>query len=176
MSVLRGRLLCASLAALGLLLAGCGYRTAGKATRLPTEVRTIAIPGFVNESRTYRVEQVLTQAVVREFLSRTSYRIVNEAAGADAVLNGTVISTQLAPITYDSNTGRASSGLITVNLKVSLVDRDGKLLYDNPRYVFREQYQISREVSSFFEEESPAVDRMARDFARTLVSNIVEAY
>jgi hypothetical protein len=79
-------------------------------------------------------------------------------------------------VTYDSNTGRASSSLITVTMRVSLTDRNGRVIYDNPNYLFREQYQVSREISSFFEEESPALERMSRDFARTLVSNVLEAY
>ena len=68
------------------------------------------------------------------------------------------------------------TGLVTVTMRVSLVDRHGKVLFENQNYQFREQYQISREITSFFEEESPAVDRLSRDFARTLVSNILEAY
>ena len=119
----------------------------------------------------------MTAAVVREFLSRTKFHVVNQDTGdADAVLHGTVTSAQLSPLTYDSQTGRASSALVTLNMKVSLVDRNGKVLFENPNYVFREEYQISREVSSFFEEESPAIDRMSRDFARTLVADILENY
>lgn len=162
---------------LALAASSCGYKTAGKAARLPSDLHIIAIPGFVNQTQNYRIEQVLTGAVVREFASRTNYRVLNqENSSADAVLHGTVVSTELAPVTYDSRTGRASSGLVTVNMRVSLVDRQGKVLYENQNYQFREQYQISREISSFFEEESPAVDRLSRDFARTLVSNILEAY
>lgn len=157
--------------------AGCGYHGAGHATKLPPELKTIAIPAFVNHTHTYRVEQILTAAVVKEFLSRTNYRIANEASdSADATLRGDVLSTELAPLTYDSNTGRASSALITVTMKVQLVDRQGKVLYENQNYVFREQYQVSREISSFFEEETPALDRLSRDFSRTLVSNVLEAY
>jgi outer membrane lipopolysaccharide assembly protein LptE/RlpB len=156
---------------------GCGYSTAGHASKLPTAVRIIAIPAFVNKTQTYKVEQVLTAAVVREFTTRTNYRIANhESQDADATLRGTVVSAELAPMTYDSHTGRASSALITVNMKVQLVDKAGKVLFDNPNYVYREQYQISREVSSFFEEESPAVDRMSSDFARSLVANILEGF
>jgi outer membrane lipopolysaccharide assembly protein LptE/RlpB len=155
----------------------CGYSTAGHASKLPTAVRIIAIPAFVNKTQTYKVEQVLTAAVVREFTTRTNYRIANhESQDADATLRGTVVSAELAPMTYDSHTGRASSALITVNMKVQLVDKSGKVLFDNPNYVYREQYQISREVSSFFEEESPAVDRMSSDFARSLVANILEGF
>jgi outer membrane lipopolysaccharide assembly protein LptE/RlpB len=166
-----------ALSAFSLLVCGCGYRAAGRASRLPAELRTIAVPGFVNQTPTFRIEQQLTAAVVREFISRTPYRIAHEEGdSADAVLRGTVLSAELAPATYDSETGRASSALVTVTLKVSLVDRNGKVLYENRNYVFRQQYQVSREISSFFEEESPALERLAQDFARTLVSNIVEAY
>lgn len=159
------------------LTSSCGYSTAGHASKLPTDVRTIAIPAFVNQTQTYKVEQVLTAAVVREFTTRTNYHIANQdSAAADATLRGTVVAAELAPMTYDSTTGRASSALITVTMKVQLVDKSGKVLFDNPNYVYREQYQISREVSSFFEEESPALDRMARDFSRSLVANILEGF
>ncbi len=168
-------LLSALLAALALV--ACGYHVAGHAVRLSPGVRTIAVPGFTNATQTYHVEQSFTASVVREFLNRTNYRIVNEAGeSADAVLHGTVTSTQIAPVTYDSTTGRASSALVTVTAKVQLVDRKGKVLFAQPNYTFREQYQVSRELSSFFEEESPALDRLSRDFARTLVSNILEAF
>jgi outer membrane lipopolysaccharide assembly protein LptE/RlpB len=162
---------------LAVLATGCGYSTAGKATRLPSTVQTVAIPAFINQTQTYRIEQVMTADVVREFTARTKYHVVNEAGSdADAILHGTIVSTQAAPLTYDSQTGRASSALITVNLKVSLVDKTGKVLFDNPNYVYREQYQVSREVSSFFEEQSPAVDRLSRDLARTLVADILERF
>jgi len=156
---------------------GCGYKTGGHATTLPANVHTLAIPAFINQSKTYRVEQRLTAAVVHEFISRTHYRILNQESGdADATLRGTVVSTQLTPVAYDSVTGRAASAIIVVNMKVSLVDRHGKVLFENPSYSYHDQYQISRDVNSFFEEESPAVDRLSRDFARTLVSNILEAF
>ncbi|MGE0407418.1 MAG: LPS assembly lipoprotein LptE, partial [Candidatus Korobacteraceae bacterium] len=159
------------------VLCGCGYRTAGRADRLPPDVRTIAVPAFDNRTQTYRVEQVLTAAVVQEFNTRTRYRISSNAeSNADAVLRGAVLLTEFSPVTYDSVTGRASSALVTVTVQVSLVDRNNQVLWENPSYTFREQYQVSRELSSFFEEDQPAVDRLARDFARTLVSNIVEAY
>jgi outer membrane lipopolysaccharide assembly protein LptE/RlpB len=158
------------------LLTACGYHTAGKAALIPPDVRTIAIPSFVNQTQTYRIETILTEAVVREFNTRTKYRIVSDPADADAVLRGAVLSTQLAPVTYDSNTGRASSALVTVTMKVTLFGKDGRVLYQNSDFTFREQYQVSRELSSFFEEEEPAVDRLTRDFARTLVSNVLEMY
>lgn len=144
---------------------------------MPANVHTIAIPAFGNKTTTYRVEQLLTEAVIREFITRTKYRVVNSATpDADATLTGTVLGSTIAPVTFDSQTGRASTALVTVNMSVRVVGRDGKVLFENPGYLFREQYQVSRELSSFFEEQSPAFDRMSRDFARTLVSNVLEAF
>ena len=160
-----------------LLNLACGYHTGGHAVTLPSDLHTIAIPAFVNQTQTYKVEQQLTAAVVREMVTRTHYHIVNaENDEADATLHGTVLSTSTSPLTYDSQTGRASSVLVVVSMKVSLVDRRGKVLYENPSYLFREEYQVSHELSSFFEEESPALERLSREFARTLVSNILEGF
>ena len=156
---------------------GCGYHSAGHGTTLPQDVHTIAVPDFVNNSHSYRLDQVLTEAVVREFTTRTHYHIENDPRrGADALLQGTILSTIATPATYDSQTGRASSVMVTVAMKVVLTDSHGKILYQNPAYQFRDQYQVSRELSSFFEEDSPALQRLSRTFARTLVSNILEGF
>jgi len=176
----RGRLCHTKSVLLGLciVLSGCGYHTTGSsATKLPSSIHTIAIPAFTNKTPQYKVEQLLTQAVVREFVSRTNYQIApDETPSADATLTGTVISASLNPVTYDSQTGRASSAVVAIGMRVVLTDREGKVLYQNQSFNFREQYQISREVSSFFEESDPALQRLSRDFARTLVSNVLEAY
>jgi len=161
----------------GLAASGCGYHTAGNAVELPQNIRTIAIPGFVSHSQTFRIEQLLTDAVVREFNARTQYHVVHETNGdADAVLKATVLSASANPLVYDSTTGRAISALVTVSVQVTLTDRHGKVLFENPAYLFHDQYEISRDLTSFFQEDSPAVNRLSRDFARTLVANILEAY
>ena len=156
---------------------GCGYHTAGHAVQIPQNVKTIAIPAFKNETLTYHIEQMLTSSVVREFHARTHYRILNDASDdPDATLTGTVLSTVASPLTYDTATGRAASVLVVVSMKVQLTDRNGKVLYQNPAYLFREQYEVSQDLSSFFEEDSPAFRRLSRDFARTLVSNVLEGF
>jgi outer membrane lipopolysaccharide assembly protein LptE/RlpB len=156
---------------------GCGYHTAGHAVQLPENVRTIAVPAFVNETTTYRIEQLLTSSVMREFTTRTHYHILNDPSeAADATLRGTVLSASSSPLTYNSSTGQAASVLVVVSMKVSLTDRAGKVLYQNPSYLFREQYEVSQDLTSFFEEDSPALRRLSQDFARTLVSNILEGF
>ena len=156
---------------------GCGYHTAGHGSQLPESIQTIAIPAFKNETLNYRIEQMLTASVVREFTTRTRYHIVNAADdSADATLRGTVLSTATSPLTYDTATGRAASVLVVVSMRVSFTDRNGKVLYQNPTYLFREQYEVSQDLATFFEEDTPAFRRLSQDFGRTLVSNILEGF
>src|ERR1700730_8773459 len=111
----------------------CGYHTASHAVTLPANVQTIAIPAFVNRTQTYKIEQRLTAAVVQEMVTRTHYHVLNAPSdSADATLRGTVISPSPAPLTLDSQTGRASISLLVVTAKVTLTDRQGKVLYENP--------------------------------------------
>jgi outer membrane lipopolysaccharide assembly protein LptE/RlpB len=158
------------------LTTGCGYHTTVRGSSFP-QVHILAVPMFINSTQDYRIEQILTSAVVRELTTRTQYKIVNEERGdADATLKGFVVSTTTAPVTYDSTTGRASTSMVTVSMRVTMTDKQGKVLFENPNYIFREEYQISSQVSSFFEEESPALNRLSRDFARSLVSTIMEGF
>ena len=159
------------------LASGCGYHAVGHTSQLPQSVKTISVPAFKNETTTYRIEQMLTASVVREFVTRTHYSILNNSdADADATLHGTVLSTSASPLAYDTATGRAASVLVVVSMRVALTDHGGKVLYQNPQYVFREQYEVSQDLTSFFEEDSPAFRRLSQDFARTLVSNILEGF
>jgi hypothetical protein len=172
------RLLFAIVACSLFVISGCGYHTSGHMVRLPSDVHTIYVPMFQNTTQTFRVEQTLTAAVVQELRSRTAFHVVttNDGDTADATLKGLVNYTANSPLTYDSVTGRISSSVVTIAMKVSLVSKSGKVLWDNPNYIYREQYQVSRDVASFFDESNPALLRIANDFAKTLVSNIVEAY
>jgi len=131
---------------------------------------------FENKSSSYRIEQRMTQAVVQEFLSRTKYRIVSDARDADAVLRGQIVNLDSIAVVYDTATGRATTMLVTVKMKVELDDRSSKALFQNDNFVFRQPYEISTDVPSFFDEEAPALDRMARDFASRLVSDVLENF
>jgi outer membrane lipopolysaccharide assembly protein LptE/RlpB len=160
-----------------LFFAGCGYHVAGTASRIPPDVKTIAVPPFKNLSSTFRIEQQLTSAVTRELLERTHYRILPNPPDADAVLKGTVKDVRARAITFDINTGRATSLQVRVTADVKLEDlHSHKVLFANSNYVFREEYQVSESPSALFEEDKPALDRLARDLARTLVTDILENF
>jgi Lipopolysaccharide-assembly len=178
MICLRARLQIVSCVAAVLLMStSCGYHTSAHGVRLPTDMRTIYLPAFANTTHTYHIEELLTSDVVKELRNRTNYRIVLTNDGsADATLSGTVIATFIAPLTYNSQTGGISSSLVIVTMKVALVSRNGKVLWDNPNLLYREEYQIANNGKNFFEEESPALERLGVNFAQTLVSDMLEAY
>ncbi len=158
-------------------ITGCGYHVAGRAGNLPAEWTSIAIPAFKNDTTRYRVEQRFTAAVVRQFVQRTKYRIVQDPANADAVLHGEVVSIETDPIIFNATTGQVTMMIVTVHTKVELIGtKDEKPVYQNNDMVFRDEYQISSDVQSFFEEQDPALERMAHDFAAQLVSNVLETF
>jgi outer membrane lipopolysaccharide assembly protein LptE/RlpB len=166
-------------------LSGCGYHTLGSAAHLPDTVHTLAVPVFKNKTQSYHTEIAMTQAVVREFSDRTRLTITPEAGdGADATVDGTIISESVQPLTYRTETTTVtgqttsvtSSFLVTINVNVLVTDRDHRVLYQHNNYVFHEQFETTADVTSFIEEDTPAVQRLSRDFAQALVSDILESF
>jgi hypothetical protein len=159
------------------LFSSCGYRVAGRGSHLPASWKTLAVVALENQTTRYRLEQRLTEALVRELIARTSYRIVADPEGADAVLRGEVTSLESSAVLFDTTTGRATTMLVTVRLRVRLEERETqRVVYRNDDFLFREQYEISTEVASFFEEQDPALERLARDFAAALVAALLENF
>jgi|ERR1035441_6151195 outer membrane lipopolysaccharide assembly protein LptE/RlpB len=158
-------------------LSGCGYHTLGAATHLPPDVHTLCVPVFATRTEAYHTETAMTDAVIREFATRTRFRVTpDEGPDADAVLRGTILKESVAPLTYNSATQQSSSFLITMVVSVTLTGRDGKVLYENKNYVFRQQYQSTMDLPTFLQEDPAAVERLSREFARQLVADVLEGF
>lgn len=165
------------------LLVGCGYHQVGAATHIPAGVQTLAVPIFRSKVQAFRTETMFTQAVVRELNTRTRYHVLTSSgdgtwkgADADAVLRGTIDSETVAPLTYDQNSGQTSSYLVTITASVVVTAHDGTVLYRNDAFGWHEQYQSTQDLSSFVQEDSAAVRRVAHDFAQALVSDMLEGF
>jgi lipopolysaccharide assembly LptE-like protein len=169
-------LLCVS--TLLLLGMGCGYHTVGSVAHIPDDVHTIVVPFFQNRTQFSHTEVALTQATVHELNTRTKFRILprEEAGDADAVLKGTVLSESIVPYTYNVTSGQSSSYMITLTASVSLTDREGRVLYRHDGYTFHQQYEATSDLSTFVQEDSPAMGRLSRDFAQSLVSDMLESF
>lgn len=167
-----------------LVLTGCGYHGTGSAAHVPNGIHTLAVPIFATRVQAFRTEVAFTQAVVRELNTSTHYRILTAVPGsadgsadnADATLKGTILTEAVTPLTYDASSGQTSSYLITVTASVTLTGHDGRILYRNEAFPWREQFQSTQDLSGFVQEDSAAVRRVARDFAQALVSDMMESF
>jgi Lipopolysaccharide-assembly len=159
------------------VVGGCGYHVAGRTTTLPSSWHTLGVPIFVNHTTAYRIEQRITNSVMHEFIARTKYHIVASEDGADAVLHGDITDIEAVPLLFDATSGHVTTMLVTLKLKVALVDETSKkVVYRDDNFVFRNEYQVSSDVNQFFQEEDPALGRMSRDFASDLVSRVLEGF
>lgn len=169
--------LSAPLAFVLLLLGGCGYHTLGAATHLPPDMKTLSVPVFATHSEANGTNTAMTEAVIREFAARAQFQVTpRETEAADAVLRGTILNESVRPLTFNSQTQQSSSYVITVVASVTLTGRDGKVLYTNTNYVFRQQYQATTNLPLFVQEDPAAIARLSRDFARQLVADILEGF
>jgi outer membrane lipopolysaccharide assembly protein LptE/RlpB len=161
---------------LGLLLTGCGYHVAGTANLLPADIHTIAVIPWGNISMQYKISDYLAEAVSRELISRTRYKIIADPAKADAVLSGAVANLFSSASVTDPISGRSSGAQLIVLIQVKLMDKNGKILFQRPNMEFRERYEISVDPKQYFDESQAALLRLSRDVARTVVSSIIEDF
>jgi hypothetical protein len=158
----------------------CGYALAGHGSSLPASIKTIGIPVFVNTTTVFNVETLLTEKVRREFIGRGNYKVLPQATEVDAVLTGTISSIAVAPVSFAPNQ-LASRYTITMTARIELRDAKGTLLWENPSLVFHQEYEASSagnvtDAAAFFGHETNALDRLSDEFARTIVSAILEAF
>ena len=164
-----------------LTLSGCGYSLAGRGSFLPDYIKTIGIPTFVNHTTVFNIETQLTQKVRSEFIGRGRYRIVPDAAGVDALLNGDITSVAIVPISFSAGQ-LASRYAIVMAARVELRDtKENKVLWENPSLIFRQEFdaqtgQTTLDPAAFFGQDANAMDRITTDFSRTIVSAILEAF
>lgn len=171
----------AALGAGGLALSGCGYSLAGRGSFLPDYIKIIGVPPFVNRTTLFNLETQMTDKVRAELIGRGKYKIVPDAQNVDALLNGEVTGVNIAPLSF---TGQqlASRYVITMSARVELRDqREDKVLWENPGLIFRQEYeaqsgQTALDPAAFFGQDQNALDRMTSEFARSIVSAILEAF
>jgi hypothetical protein len=166
--------------ALGVLLtASCGYHVSGKGDLLPKNLHTIAVPAFQNVTSHYRLNDTLPEALSRELMARTRYKVVPDVKDADAILRGTVVNYFSFPAVFDPANGRASGLQVSVTMQVSLIERStGKELFSRRAFEMRQTYEFSPSTApqAYFDESEPALARLSRDAARYVVSALLESF
>lgn len=151
---------------------GCGYRLLGTGN-LPQGIRTVAVLPFERQVPVVQLDQRVTEAVTQEMARRLKVRVQSDKEGADAVLTGAIRSFHVFPLSYDE-AGRANRYQVSLGVKVRLADSRGTVLYESQAFRFTETYARSSSPATFAAEEVVAYEQVARDFARALVSALVE--
>ena len=172
----------AALSVLGAILvaicgpAGCGYHLAGKGSTLPIALKSIGVPIFVNRTSRPELEQRVTEHVIDEFTTRGRVRILPGEEGADAVLRGTLYSYATTPVVISAE-GRARRYEILITARVVLSETStDKVLWEDDHFLFKRQYDVSENPVSFVDQEVVALDEVAGDFARGVVTSILEGF
>jgi len=158
------------------LATGCGYQLAGHSNLLPPTVRAVGIPTFVNRTNRPELEQRVTEHVIDEFSTRGRVRIVPGEDGADAVLVGTILSYTSTPVVI-SEQGRATRYEIMITSRVVLSEtRTDRVLWEDEHFLFKRQYDVGTSPGGFVDQEIVAIDDVATDFARSVVTSILEGF
>ena len=165
------------------MVSGCGYALAGRGSFLPADIRIVGIPLLENRTPIQRIDQVITEKVRTEFIERGKYEIVYGTGGAHAVLSGAITGFVSQPVGLDQQLASASRYRFTVTMRVLFTDsRNGEVLWSNEALTFSEEYDVRTrsgaqlEATVLIEQEGPAVDRLATDLSRYVVSSILEAF
>jgi len=173
--------LCVLCVLCSVLWSSCGYSLAGRGSFLPAYIRTMGIPTFANRTVVFNLETMVTQKVRSEFIGRGKYQILPEATGVDALLTGEVTAVSIQPASFSSQQ-LASRYAITMSARIELRDlRENKVLWENPSVTFRQEYDATGgrtvlDPAAFFQQDTNALERMSTEFARTIVSAILEAF
>ena len=168
-------------ALVALASSSCGYALAGRGSFLPAYIQTIGIPQFINTTPVYELEQVFTERVRTEFINRGKYKVQPGNTGVDALLTGEILTIQLAPASF-TDQQQASRYILTVTARIEFRDlKTNTVLWENPQWVFREEFEATAgtdalDPNAFLAQGSDALERVGAEFAKSIVSAILEAF
>lgn len=173
----RRTLLSGSLAALLLVLTGCGYALVGRGSNIPEDVRSVYLQPLANRTQRSQVEQALTRAVADELVTRQRFAVVGSEAEAAAEILGAVTGFGVTPVTFDAE-GRATEYEISITAQITFkrVGAEGAVLWKSDRYTFRENYPVDPSAADYFDREDQAIEEASKRFAETLVTNLLEGF
>jgi len=178
---MRTKIYAAALLALAVLIqSGCGYSLAGRGSFLPAYIKRIGVPQFTNNTAVFDLDRQVTEKVRSEFIGRGKYTIVPDTTGVDGLLTGVISSVTLTPVAFNT-AQQATRYALTLSASVEFKDmHTNKVLWSNPSMQYREEFALDPtsaiDTNAFLGQDINARERMANEFARALVSAILEAF
>ena len=119
-------LMSGTLAALVLLLTGCGY-TLSNSGPFPGNVSRISVTMFENQSFETGAESIFTSALIRELLQKSDAMVVGRDK-AEAVITGTVRSITVGALTRTADDAVVERQVSEV-IDLDMVDSNGEVIW-----------------------------------------------
>lgn len=161
---------------------GCGYALVGRGTVVDPSIKRIGVPVFKDLTGKPGLDQKITQNVIEELLKRGKFDVVQESAGVDALVEGELVSYNVAPVGFSGESSggqtatQASRYAIALMAKVKYTKVGEKEpIWASEGFSFRDEYDVG-EAATFFDREDQAIERLATSFARSLVAAMLEAF
>lgn len=167
----------AAILGVAVLSSGCGYRLAGTGGTdvFPEHIKVLVVSPFENRTTRPEIEQRVTEAVARELSKRGRYEVVTDRTLADAMLEGAVTSYRTSPVEFGAESlATRVEAVVTIQATMRELATDD-LLWSQDGLVFRGQFDVES-TEDFFDEESLALDEIARGVAGALVTAMFEGF
>lgn len=152
-----------------LALCGCaGYRWT---SRVPEELRTVAVPVFENRTDAAELGPIITQYTLREFQREGTFSI-RRTGDSSIEVQGAIVKAERHAVAYDRAYGsRASEYRYLVTAEVSFINKSaGKVLQANRKYTGETTFLVQGDLLT---SQRNAAQRIAQDLARQIVDDVV---
>jgi len=156
---------------------GCGYALVGRASNVPDDVEAVYVEPLQNRTGRSQADQFLTRAIADELVTRRRFTVLSSGEGSDAVISGAVTAFGITPVAFDEE-GRAIEYeiVITAAMEFRRSGEEGEVLWQNDRYVFRQNYPVEVDETEYFDRGDQALQEAAERFAETMVSDLLEGF
>ncbi len=158
--------------------ASCGYHLSGTGLLVPEGTKTIAVPGFINNTNEPYVDVEVTKAVVDEFIADGRLRVA-DVESADLVLRGKVVKYEVTALSYTASS-YVQQYRVRLVVDASLEDlRSKKTLWKEAgiEAAFISDYPVAiGDITATKIAKESAIKKASQDIGWTLRSRVLEGF
>jgi hypothetical protein len=158
-----------------LFISGCGYGFRGSTNNLPSDIKGVYLPVFLNATSEPGAEVVFTNALIYEFTRSRILKVVPESS-AQAFIQGKIKRIAIDPVIY-ANLTQALERKVSIDLEVSCRRSDNqKILWQNQNLSRYEVYTITTDPSQTDRNKQEAISKIAQNLSEQIHNGILENF
>ncbi len=151
-------------------IASCASYTPN--VNLPSDIKTAAVPIFVNKTDRYEMEQYITQKTLDEFLKDGKVSIADEKT-ADAIIKCRLKKYVLTPVRFDVNQ-IPQEYLLRIYMDIYFFDnRAQRLLWKDENLWEETRYYVVNDIGMPVEDETIGRNRVLDKLASRVLRRVV---